>query len=115
MKFNAYQRYQFTGDLYRQVPDTNDPNGGTIPIFDREVKLHFANDPDSIRSIALTDELVEVGDSITDIADKTGLRFMGRTQYTVTRVTPVFNVWQNFECYQLTLAISEYGLVFRAV
>lgn len=113
MKFNAYQRYQFTADLYRLELDTDDPNGGVVPVFDRVIKLHFANDPDSVRSVALTDELIDNRSTITNIKDKYGHLFMGSTQYTVTRVTPVFNVWQNFECYQLTLAVSEYGLVME--
>ena len=111
MKFNAYQRFTFTADLYRLEPDTTNPNGGTVPVFDREIKLEFMNDPDSVRSVAFTQEVIDGLSMVTNIKDKTGRAFMGNTNYTVTRITPVFNVWGNFEHYKLTLAVSEYAIL----
>jgi hypothetical protein len=111
MKFNAYQRFTFTAELYRMEPDTTNPNGGEVPVFDRVISLDFANDPNSVRNVALTSEVVDNGSLISNVRDKHGNLFMGNTAYSVTRVTPVFNVWGTFEFYQLTLAVNSYALV----
>lgn len=40
---------------------------------------------------------------------------MGDTEFTITRVIPVFNVWQNLEGYQVTLAVSQYKMLSEII
>jgi len=111
MRFSAYQRFTYTADLYRMEEITDTANGGYRPVFEKEIKIDFFNDPDSVRSMALTEERINGGKfMLKSIKDKNGDAFMGETEYTITRISPVMNVWGNFEYYKLTLAVSEYAI-----
>lgn len=100
MKQFAYQKYKFSGDLYKYVSEKVGSTEEINYYFVDRIALHASVD-DNQRLTIKTDEAIQIGSLISNITDVDGTPILADIVWQVTNISPVLNAFNAIESYRL--------------
>ena len=115
MRLLGFKRWQFTGDMYLPLEDPLSQNNvPVITLVKSGITFDFSDDPDAPRQVITSAEPMPQSAIITFIRDKYGNEPMPGSEWTVTSVKPVINVFGTREMYRMQAALKfqpDFGYV----
>lgn len=100
MKQFAYQKYKFSGDLYKYVSEQTGSTEEIKYYFVDRVSLHASVD-DNQRLTIKTDEAIQIGSLISNITDVNNNKILADAVWQITNIAPIFNAFNAIESYRL--------------
>jgi hypothetical protein len=105
MKFYAFQRYNFTGQMY--LPQDDPLQDQPVLTFIKDIVFDFASDPATPRQVIISEEPLPTLTQITGVKDRYGNFPMPLAEWTVTGIEPVFDMFGGKELYRHLAALSK--------
>lgn len=113
MRPKAFQRYVFTADIWDFV------ELGEGSVLDKQysylktINIAFSNDPFVARVNILSEEPIGLDFLVLNIRDSNGKMVLGNTQYRITEVVPIINVFDKTEGYRHRAAVAAAATFFE--
>jgi len=112
MKLTVWKRFQYTGDVWAATKDQNSSSGNTVytPLefpADSPFTFEFQGSPTSVRSIIVSRTPIPRDYIIVGIRDRNGEAILGNSQYKVTVIEPIVNMFGLSEGFKMTLALGR--------
>ena len=109
MRSTAFQRYKYTGDVYKYVRETVGQTSTLKYYFAGKISLIAGLDKTK-RLIIRSEQPLDIGTVISDIKDSNGVPILDGMNWQISNISPILNSFNNVESYRMA-ATKYQGII----
>lgn len=100
MKTSAYQRYRYTGDVYKFVRESVGDSSTLKYYYAGTIQLLLGTDKTQ-RTIVRAEQPLALGTVVANIKDASGALILDGTNWQINNLQPIFNAFGTVESYRM--------------